>query len=149
MYKVGELTVKELMRKRFSTVNTTDDIRDVIRVLMKSDTASVAVFYRNKFVGEIHEVDLLKLAIDPKKIPEEDVIPLGVGLDMGYFAKVAGDIARRHEISVKPETTVSEAAYTMLRQGVKTVPVMEDNKMIGIITEKDILRVITSTRVEK
>jgi CBS domain-containing protein len=149
MDKVGELTARELMRKRFSKINTTDEIKKVIRALLDGDAGVVAVFYRNKFVGEIHELDLLKLAVDPKKIPSEDIVPLGVGLDMGYFAKIAGDIVRRHDIIIGPETRVSEAAYIMLKQGVKAVPVMEDKKLLGILTERDILRMITRRRAGK
>jgi predicted transcriptional regulator len=149
MHKVGELPVEKFMRRRFSRVATNDDIKEVVRILLRGDTSVVAVFYRNKFVGEIHELDLLKLAVDPRKIPKEEVITLGVGVDMGYFAKTAGDIVRRHEIKISPETKIKDACFTMLKSGVRAIPVMKDNKLLGIVMERDILKKIVKRRLEK
>ena len=149
MHKVGELPAEKLMRRRFSRVNTTDDIKDVIRILLKGDTSVVTVFYRNKFVGEIHELDILKLAVDPREIPKEEVITLGVSVDMGYFAKTAEDIVRRHEIAISPETKIKEASFTMLKSGLRAIPVMKDSKLLGILMERDILKRIVERRLEK
>lgn len=140
MHKVGELEAKKLMRKRFSKADVDDDIKKVIKIFLNTDANVIAVFDGRKFVGEIHELDMLKLAVDPKEIPEEEIIILGFGMDMGYFAKTARDIVRRHEVSITPETKIKDASFIMLKENVKSLPVMKGDKLLGILTEKDILK---------
>lgn len=149
MHRIGELPAEKLMRKRFSKVKTNDKVSKVIKLLINSDSSVLPVFEGRKFVGEIHELDLLKLVVDPKDIPEEEVITLGFGLDMGYFAKTAGDIVRRHEISISPKTKIKEASFIMLKEGVKSLPVMKKKRLIGIITERDILNKVIKRGLEK
>ena len=48
-------------------------------------------------------------------------------------------------ITVAPEETVSQAAWTMRKHRVGSLPVMEHGQVVGIITEADILRHIVRT----
>jgi CBS domain-containing protein len=45
-------------------------------------------------------------------------------------------------ITVSPDTTIREAARLMLTNKIAGLPVVEDGKLVGIITESDIFRVI-------
>jgi len=149
MHKIGELPAEKLMRKRFYKIKIDDKIQKVVRTLLRGDTSVVAVFHGRRFIGEIHELDLLKLVVDPKEIPEEEIITLGFGLDMGYFAKTARDIVRRHEISISPKTKIKEASFIMLREGVKSLPVMKNKRLLGILTERDIMKRVMKRGLEK
>jgi CBS domain-containing protein len=44
--------------------------------------------------------------------------------------------------TVSPEASLSEAARIMLQHKVSGLPVMEDDRLIGIITESDIFRAV-------
>jgi len=140
--KFGQLPVKDIMNKRFRKVHINDRIPKVCRQVFRCESNVLPVFGGGKFIGEIHEIDLLKLAIEPKDIPEEELIPLGFGIDMGFFAKTARDIVRRHEITVKPDTKIKDAAFMMFKEGVRSIPVIENGKLLGILTERDILKKI-------
>ncbi len=41
---------------------------------------------------------------------------------------------------VKPETTIDAAAHLMLEQGISTLPIVEDGKLVGVVTASEILR---------
>jgi len=43
-------------------------------------------------------------------------------------------------ITVGPEETLTEAAWTMRKHRVGSLPVMEHGRVVGIITETDVLR---------
>lgn len=149
MDKVKELPVEKVMRKKFNKVKTSDKISKIIKLFLRSDITVLPVFESRKFIGEIHELDLLKLVVDPKEIPEEEIVVLGFGMDMGYFAKTAGDMVRRHNVSVSPDTKIKEASYTMLKENVKAIPVIKNKRLVGILTERDILNRIVKRGMKK
>src|SRR5262245_26625895 len=55
--------------------------------------------------------------------------------------KTIGDIVRGRELySVRPESSVLEAADLMHSKNVGAVPVLEKNRLVGILSERDVLR---------
>ena len=42
--------------------------------------------------------------------------------------------------AISPATTLSEAAQLMIEHKISTLPVLDGNKLVGIITESDIFR---------
>jgi CBS domain-containing protein len=50
------------------------------------------------------------------------------------------EIMTRRVISVRPETTIAEAARLMLQHRISGLPVVNDDLVVGIITEGDLLR---------
>jgi acetoin utilization protein AcuB len=53
-----------------------------------------------------------------------------------------GEIMTREPITIRPEATIREAARIILQHKISGLPVMEDGKLVGIITESDIFRVL-------
>ncbi len=51
-------------------------------------------------------------------------------------------IMTRDVVTVSPDATIRDAANLMLKHEVGALPVMENGRLIGIITESDIFRVI-------
>jgi acetoin utilization protein AcuB len=48
----------------------------------------------------------------------------------------------RNVITVNPGTTVERAAYIMQKNAVSALPVMDGNRVVGIITSTDVMRVL-------
>lgn len=55
---------------------------------------------------------------------------------------VIGKIMKKNIISVTPQTTVAYAVHVMVSEGIEFCPVIEDKKLIGIITKQTALRVL-------
>lgn len=51
-------------------------------------------------------------------------------------------IMTRDVVTVSPDATIRDAARLMLKHEVGALPVMENGKLVGIITESDIFRVV-------
>lgn len=51
-------------------------------------------------------------------------------------------IMTRDVVTVSPDATIRDAANLMLKHEVGALPVMENDRLVGIITESDIFRVI-------
>jgi CBS domain-containing protein len=54
-----------------------------------------------------------------------------------------GDIMTRNFIAVSPETSIIDCAREMIKRRVGSLILKENNKLLGIITEKDIIWVLT------
>jgi CBS domain-containing protein len=54
--------------------------------------------------------------------------------------KRIGDLMTRDVLSVAPEDTLGEAAQKMVDRGVGSAVVMDFGRLIGILTERDLLR---------
>jgi CBS domain-containing protein len=52
----------------------------------------------------------------------------------------AADIMTQTVITVSPETPVAEIARTMLERGVSALPVLDGERVVGIVSEGDLLR---------
>lgn len=52
------------------------------------------------------------------------------------------EIMTKRVITVKPETPIAEAARLLLNRRIGAVPVVKDEKVVGIITETDMIRAL-------
>jgi CBS domain-containing protein len=56
--------------------------------------------------------------------------------------KLLRDVAIRHLVTVSPETTLRRAAKVMTDRGVGAAVVVQNEKVAGIVTERDVLHAI-------
>jgi CBS domain-containing protein len=116
-------------------------------------------------VNENDTVDLVANLMDWEKIrhiPVEDEQHHLVGLIsyrtlLRHFARHGGEekssvhvseVMLKNPVTVSPETTTLEAIQIMRRKGIGCLPVLEDNRLAGIVTEYDFMR-IASDLLEK
>ena len=61
--------------------------------------------------------------------------------------KLLRDVAIRHLVTVDPATTLRRAAKVMTDRGVGCAVVVENERVAGIVTERDVLRAIAADAV--
>jgi len=140
MRHLANLKAKDVMRK-LKSVEEDTSIKQVITLFENNKTNAIAVINKKgKFVGDIHQHDLLKLLVDPKDVSWDEVTGLfGRHVDFGYFAKTAKDMMHRHELTITPETTLRVAVGLMFKHGIDALPVIKNKKFVGMVTELEIL----------
>ena len=140
MRHLANLKAKDIMQK-LKSVNEDTSIKQVITVFEDDKTNAIAVINKKgKFVGDIHQHDLLKLLVDPKDVSWDEVTGLfGRHVDFGYFATTAKDLMHRHELTITPETTIRVVVGLMFKHGIDALPVLKNKKFVGMITELEIL----------
>ncbi len=55
------------------------------------------------------------------------------------------DVMTRKPVTVPVEATIAEAAQLMLEGKISGLPVVDNNRVVGIITESDIFRMVVQT----
>src|SRR6266542_4489771 len=114
------MTAKDIMTREIITVSPTMTVKKAAMILIKNQISGAPVAGKNgKIVGVVSEADIVtKKGKDVKSIMSKKVI------------------------SVMEETTVEEIAQLMTTHVVKRLPVMNGEKIVGIVSRADIVSAI-------
>ncbi|MFN7106320.1 MAG: CBS domain-containing protein, partial [Pyrobaculum sp.] len=115
----------DAVARELSTVPPNITLREAIEIMAKNNIGFLPVTEEGKLVGVISETDVMK------------IVAAGGDLDkpvLQYMVKNA--------ITVSKETPLRDAAELMVRHNIRHLPVVEDGKVVGVISVRDILKVI-------
>ena len=131
-----KITVKELMTKDLKSVSPTERLIHARRVMIESHVGRLPVIEDETLVGMITSKDLMRAFIDFRKnVPEK--------YQKSQIKEVSvEDIMSSNPIFTSKDETISEVSKIMMETGYNGLPVVEDGKVVGIITQTDILRLI-------
>lgn len=121
-----EVSVAEVMNKAIIVMDINSDIPAIAREMINRDAGSVIITENGKAVGIITERDFVKSIIIEDRKPSE---------------VKASEILSAPLITVEPETSIIEASEIMLKANIKRLPVLENGRLIGVISNTDILMV--------
>lgn len=79
-------------------------------------------------------------------ITERDIVRRLVADGKSASATKVGEIMSTPLISVGPEATLAAAVRVMYENGIRRLPIVEDDRVIGIITSTDLARVLYRER---
>jgi len=121
-----EVIVKEAMKTNLAIVKPTTSVLDAAKIMKKRKLGNILIVEKKRPIGILTESDILR------KIVAE--------------GKNAKDIQVKNVMStpvivIDPYVTLEEAMKTMGKCNVRRLPVIENNELIGIITQKDISRI--------
>lgn len=134
----GAVTVADLMSQKLITMSPDDTVERVVRLLRYRGVRHLLVVKDGDLVGIISDRDI-KRALDPQRGKQKKVLNLG-GLFFLLEPFAVREIMSRNVIAIQPGATVQEAAQTMLAEKIGALPVLDKGKLVGIITETDLLR---------
>ena len=118
------MNVREAMGTPYVTVRDSDSVLTGLKRLVKEGISGAPVISADsQLMGMVTEFDLL-LAIDH------------VGEDFPISR-----VMHKEVISIRPEATLEEARELILAHNYRRLPVVENNKVIGVLSRRDLLRV--------
>jgi CBS domain-containing protein len=121
----GMLTVREVMTRNVKVVREDTSMQEVIATMMKFDISSVVVVQKERPIGLITHKDILTKVLQPELLPAtltaRNVMSVGL-------------------VTIGEEASLDEAARLMVKKGFKKLPVVQDGKLVGIITTMDVAR---------
>lgn len=114
--------VKDIMTRSVKTVGSGSSIADAAREMAKWRIGSLVITEGNEPVGIITEGDISR--------------SVAKGADLG--SRLAS-FAKKRLMTTSPGERVEVAAKLMSDSKIKKLPVMDDGKLVGIITQTDIV----------
>jgi CBS domain-containing protein len=92
-------------------------------------------------VGVVSQRDLLRASLsNVMGLPRDEQEQFLEGVSIS-------EVMSTPPISIAPETSVQQAAELMANHKIGCLPVLEDGKLIAIVTETDVLRVLASLKL--
>ena len=116
----------DAMTKKPVNVSPEMKITEIAQMMNKEHVGSMLVVKDNKLQGIITEQDIVR------KMVAQDLKPGNTK---------ASDIMHTDIISISPEEDIYEALVIMKKENIRHLPVMDEEKMIGFLTIKDILKI--------
>jgi len=116
------LYVRDIMSRRVRTIASTSNVQRAAKLMAKWKIGALVIVKSKKAVGIITEGDVSKAVargMDPAKTP------------VGYL--------RKKLVTIGPDEKVEDAANMMASHVIKKLPVMEGGKLVGMVTQTDIV----------
>lgn len=131
------MLVKDRMTRNPVTISPDTSVSEALNIMRQSKVRRMPVVDRHgRLVGIVAEKDLLYASPSP-------ATSLNV-YEIGYLLSKlkVKEIMARNVITVTEDAPLEEAARIMVDNSVSGLPVMAENKLVGIITETDIFKVL-------
>lgn len=124
--------VKDCMTITPITISKTTPILDALEKMKKLKIRQLPVTDRGKLVGLVTERELLTVTPSP-------ATTLSI-FEMNYLLSkmVVNEVMVKDPITVSPHTPIEEAALIMRENKTGSLLVMEEDELVGIITQTDI-----------
>jgi len=118
--------VSDAMTKKPIEVSESTSIRECAQMMKEQDVGSVLVNRDGKLAGIITEEDLVYRIVAESKNASK--------------AKVK-DIMITKLVTIEPDKDIYDALMKMSSSNVKRLPVLKGNKLVGLLTLKDVLKI--------
>lgn len=116
--------VADIMKRSVVTIDPDLTLADVAKIMTNNRIGSVIVMNRAKPVGIVTDDDIVGAIArgrDPKNI------------------RVRSLKKRLRFVTASPDENVLKVTKKMVKTGVKRVPVIKDGKLVGIVSDKEVL----------
>ena len=115
--------VKDIMAKKIVTVESTVDVGDAIKLMAERNIGSVVVTREGEMVGILTERDVLKKCYAPVQ----------------FTAMKAGEVMSEPLITIRGDAAIGDAADLMAEKNARRLLVTENDKIQGIISQRDVM----------
>jgi len=120
------IKVADTMRKGVITVSPEDTCDKALKYMVNLDIGSVIVAEKHKPIGILTDSNLLERIFAPKKDPE---------------AVKVKEVMSHPIRTIEPNIDLEDTMKIMRDLGVKRLPVVKNKKIVGIITETDLIAI--------
>jgi CBS domain-containing protein len=129
-------TVSDVMTRKLFSLEPSKKVSDALRLMVDKDIGSVLVVQSGKVQGIVTERDIVK------SLPKSEK-----GFS-DYMSKPLSVASKKKVITVKPNLEIWEAFAMMLENMIRRLPVVDDGKLVGIVTERDLFKWVVKVAYE-
>jgi acetoin utilization protein AcuB len=131
--------VREWMTPDPITAPPTMTLPDALQVMARHNIRRLPIVEKGKLVGIVTRGDLR--GAEPSRATSLSIFELHYLVGRITLA----EIMTRDPLTVGPSTTIQDSARLMLQRKISGLPVLDEGRLVGIITESDIFRLVVRT----
>ena len=146
------MTIRSIMTTNVITVLETAPLSEVARIIVEHHLSGVPVVDdSSRMVGIISERDVLRemhpLFYHLMDSPTPNLAHSARDEGFEDISQVTtGAVMTREVQTIKPDTSLMEAAALMFLWHIRRLPVLEDGKLVGIVSQGDVYQAIFRMR---
>jgi CBS domain-containing protein len=153
---MADLTVADIMESDVLTASPEDDVETLIKLLREHELPGVPVVRDDRLVGIVTDGDLV-LRSDDADLHLPHYLELFGGIVFleplkhledklrKAFATKVSDMMTRDVLTISPTASVREAARKISGSGHNRLPVVDDGRLVGVVTRVDCLEALSRT----
>lgn len=143
--------VKDIMSTDLITIKENTQIRDVIKIFVNNDVSGLPVLDHDGYLaGVVSAADVLKQESSHTfyhttmtKNYELELLE-----DVKFFDQPVSSIMSEDLFTVEPDATIAKMAKIMYEKKIHRLLVTEYNKLVGIVTTFDLLKLLATSDEE-
>jgi len=117
-------TVKDIMTKDVVSISVDSSVFDVAEVMSSNQLGSLVIMDGEVPVGIVTERDIVRWVCAKKLLGETKV----------------SEIMSKSLITIDPDASIKDAARLMSINKIRRLPVLEQNRLVGIVVASDFVR---------
>lgn len=126
------LQAKDIMTSAIISVSPDSSLNDAMELIIANRISGLLVIDdTGRLVGILSEADRIRLIVD-SETPDD-------GASVSEYMT-------RNVISVKPDTDFAEIAELLMRSGIRRVPVVDNDDVLGLISRYDLMSAISKEK---
>ncbi len=125
-------TVRDILQKKggdIFSISPQASVYEALQVMADKNIGAVLVIERGKLVGILSERDYARKVILKGKASKETLV---------------SDLMTKNVLYVSPDKNVEDCMFLMTTKNIRHLPVIEDDRLIGIISINDVVKIIIS-----
>lgn len=125
-----------IMQKRIHTVSLDDRVIHARRIMIRENIARLPVLEDKKLVGIVSDIEIALAFASLKK-------SFSVGKQKHQLSELfIKDVMRSQVVWSDPSMSIYNAAQLMMKQNIGALPLIENEKLVGMVTRTDLLKTI-------
>jgi predicted transcriptional regulator len=145
------MLIKDIMTKKIITVSPEMGVHKLAELFMEKNISGAPVVDESgKLLGVVKEEGVI---FQDKKVH----LPTFINFSFGYLtlgtgryneeikkitASKVADIMEKDNVTINPNAELEDVATLMIEKGAYYLPVVDNGKLVGVVTKKDIVRAI-------
>ena len=126
--------ISTIMTKNVITLDTTDSLETAERLFKQNHIRHIPVVRGKSIKGMLSFTDLLRISFADAVDETEDYVDSIV-----YNMFTIEQVMAKNLVSVTSKTTIKEVAEILSKKEFHAIPVVDNNKLVGIVTTTDLI----------
>lgn len=135
--KISGVSVADLMSKKVITVTPKASISEAEKTMIKRGFRRLPIVSEDRLVGIVTVMDILRFFGSGKVYKH-----LRSGTIVQVLQTSVLEMAEKDVATIEPNIDVGQAARIMQEKNIGALPVVKNEKLVGIITERDFFKII-------
>jgi CBS domain-containing protein len=132
------MRIRDVMSSPVVTVAPDTHLKEVADLLVRHELSAVPVVEDGALVGIVSEADLVPLELAPD--PRAHLAP--VREPPPGIPRVVAEVMTREVVALPEGADAAEAGRLMLERRIKSIPVVQGRRVVGIVARRDLLKVL-------